>query len=530
MRATNRLAPLLLMLSVPLGCASTTSPSTGGDAAVGQDVPVDAATTDIVDASPDRVPVDGFVEDLPRPDVRFEDAPPFDAPPFDAPAVCAPSLPPATPACAPTQCGNGRRDACERCTPCLGGGDGPGADAGGPPPPRDAGTCCETVTETCDGPDLGGASCASLGYAGGALACRAGCAFDARACDPCAPTEGRGLCRGASLPSLDARDLALATQGDRAGVAWIEGDAQVVLTVIDRNLNALARSACMDLSGARRVALGVIQTGWLLAVETGEGVRLIPLRPDATVAGQGAFVPGASTPILAEGPEGEALLVFQGVGADGRAGIHAARVNGQGAISRTRATLFTESTEPEYGSAVFTGDGWLVAMRVRDVEVVRLGLDLGVGASRHPAGADTEYPQLAWDGARAALTYSSFGGPAIRVGIVELTRDGDRAGPPRTLTSPISSTRYFNVAPIAPIGSDLAVLLGTHTGTTGQSGRIDLLRENAQPLMRATTPYPVTRSPEQVVRYRVAALAESAVVAWIGLGSPRRIGLARLTP
>ena len=40
--------------------------------------------------------------------------------------------------------------------------------------------------EQCDGSDLGGASCASLGFAGGALACNGSCAFDTATCQSAA--------------------------------------------------------------------------------------------------------------------------------------------------------------------------------------------------------------------------------------------------------------------------------------------------------------------------------------------------------
>jgi|WetSurMetagenome_2_1015567.scaffolds.fasta_scaffold245351_2 hypothetical protein len=47
--------------------------------------------------------------------------------------------------------------------------------------------------ERCDGHDLGGATCASLGFAGGTLACKDDCAFDTRGC---ATTCGDGLMGG----------------------------------------------------------------------------------------------------------------------------------------------------------------------------------------------------------------------------------------------------------------------------------------------------------------------------------------------
>lgn len=512
----------LLSLSGVTACAVTTT-STPADASLSQDVPSDAPGPD------DAGPLDAPREDRPTADVPlvFEDLP-VDHPAVDA-GTCVINAPVAPSVCPATTCGNGVRDSCVRCRPCGPGGGGPGRpDGGGPPPPWDAGTCCDEVTETCDGTDLGGATCETLGYRGGGLRCDGACGRDTRACDACAPTEARGRCGRAPVESLDAQSLALAVNGGRVALAWVEGSAHLGVAVLDQDLNVLRATTCAGYPGARLVALTHTGAGFLLAVETLAGVHLQPLRSDGTLAPQGATIASASVPLLAPGPSGGALLVYSTFERDG-ATVRAVRASAEGAVTRTQATVFRGATETEYGSAAFTDDGWLVAMRVRGVEVARVNLDLTVGPAHRPAGEDTEYPQVAWDGARAAVTWSSFG-DSISVRMAELGRDGARVGPERTFSSLLSSSRYFNVAPLARVGADLAVLVGTHTGQTGHSGRIDLVRENAQPLMRVTTPRPVTQSPEAVTSYRVAGLENTAVVAWIGVGTPRRIGLARLTP
>lgn len=59
---------------------------------------------------------------------------------------------------------------------------------------------CLSTTEVCDGATLGGASCRSLGFAGGSLACEAGCAaFDTTGCEVCF-ARGGTRCGGGSLP------------------------------------------------------------------------------------------------------------------------------------------------------------------------------------------------------------------------------------------------------------------------------------------------------------------------------------------
>jgi slime mold repeat-containing protein len=104
--------------------------------------------------------------------------------------VQPPSAPVLDPMIAPCPaCGNGIVEVPEEC-------DGPGtcpasSDVCQPAGTADQCTCrpdtCGTVPgvqpgEDCDGGDLAGATCASLGFASGTLACRSDCTFDASGC------------------------------------------------------------------------------------------------------------------------------------------------------------------------------------------------------------------------------------------------------------------------------------------------------------------------------------------------------------
>src|SRR4029077_19328159 len=77
--------------------------------------------------------------------------------------------------CGAAACGNNVRDTCPTTPPpgsfCI--------------PPRTA------PTETCDGTDLGGATCASLGYGSGTLGCLSWCEFDPSGCSECLVDEPR---------------------------------------------------------------------------------------------------------------------------------------------------------------------------------------------------------------------------------------------------------------------------------------------------------------------------------------------------
>lgn len=85
--------------------------------------------------------------------------------------------------------------------------------------------------EQCDGAALGGATCASVGFAaGGTLTCTAGCAFDTHACRPSElPTCGNGVvngseqCDGAALGGATCTSLGYSlggTLGCTAGCAF----------------------------------------------------------------------------------------------------------------------------------------------------------------------------------------------------------------------------------------------------------------------------------------------------------------------
>jgi hypothetical protein len=69
------------------------------------------------------------------------------------------------------------------------------------------------LSEECEGTDLGEASCVSLGWDGGTLACTAQCTYDTTACTGTAPTcldgvaEGDEQCDGTDLRDLDCTDF-----------------------------------------------------------------------------------------------------------------------------------------------------------------------------------------------------------------------------------------------------------------------------------------------------------------------------------
>ena len=86
----------------------------------------------------------------------------------------------------------------------------PSARAGG----QVCGDATRQGTEECDGSDLGGNECATLGFAGGTLACSVDCEFDTSGCTSCGNNFlelGAGEeCDGSDLGGQTCQDLGFA--------------------------------------------------------------------------------------------------------------------------------------------------------------------------------------------------------------------------------------------------------------------------------------------------------------------------------
>jgi len=134
--------------------------------------------------------------------------------------------------------------------------------------------------EQCDGADLGGASCETLGYESGTLGCSAGCAFETSGCAPFpAPTCGNGVvdgleqCDGAELAGETCVTLGYArgTLACGAGCAFATGACE------GATFPATGQTTCWDATGTVIPCAGTgqdgdIQAGAPLAyVDNGDG-------------------------------------------------------------------------------------------------------------------------------------------------------------------------------------------------------------------------------------------------------------------
>ncbi|HEV8322087.1 MAG TPA: hypothetical protein VG389_10765 [Myxococcota bacterium] len=102
---------------------------------------------------------------------------------------------------------------------CVNPGDSPATDGGGNPGtdadtgvPGDGGvTCGDNVhegTEACDGSDLNGESCTTMGLGVGTLVCAGDCTFDTTGCTTCGNTtiDAAEDCDGSATPPVDPLD------------------------------------------------------------------------------------------------------------------------------------------------------------------------------------------------------------------------------------------------------------------------------------------------------------------------------------
>jgi hypothetical protein len=533
---------LLLALSAVISACAAEVVSVPSDSAaapdaseVGQDVPQDAGldvpiAMDVpADRGPDVVTVDVPPVDVPPVDVPPMDVPPVDVAPIDGGSslACLTGGTPPSQTCAPALCGNGRIDSCQRCMPCFGGGPGGG------PPGRDAGVCCTDEPEQCDGDALAGATCVSLGYAGGTLRCGAWCGRDTRGCDACAISAHTRQCIRADVAGVAPTSLAVAATASEIGVAWASDDGHAVhFARYSPALVKLSERDCLGVGDARGVALAAVDGGWILAVGTEAGTRVVPLSPDGSNRGAGSLLPLGMTPTLAGRPSGGPLLTATSYGDRGGV-VNGVVLNADGTQASAVQALIPDEVEAGYGSAAWVGDGWLVASRGGrgtggdlGVLVVRVEPDGRASAPVQPVGAQTEYPQLAWADGAVWLTHASFGGASPGISRVRLDTHG-RPMPGSLDLGHIPS--YFNPSPVVGVGTDSLILLGTYTGSTGHGRRLEVTRVDASG-RTVVDPYAITTGPELARGYRLVRQGPDAVVAWIGAGFPGRVGLAVVSP
>jgi len=518
----------------------------GGGGGGDSDGPLDIRS-DASDKPTDKGDAGGAdeAEDVPPPPDAAKDLP------GDAMALMCPSGAPSlrAAACGAGLCGNGMRDTCSVCI--LPDGDGgTGVDAGttpdAPPWPDPP---CPMYGEACDGMDLGGNSCMTLGFAGGtSLSCASNCVFDTTACDSCEPgAAGVKACTSRAVDTYRPSSFALAAKGDQVAMAWLGdrnevGESRVYFARRSADLEPDGDPVCIGSTKESQYALALAASpgGWFVAYTTAAGVVVRVLATDGTPVGDGAIYAGMHTPLFAErmgspgdvtGTDGGPLLVMayswpgsglRGVLFDEGGGERFdVNITGAGVV------------EPQFGDAVFTGKGFLVIDRATlGVTIWPLDLDGKAGAATMPGGSSTEYGQLAWGKDGGSVTWSDFGGTAgVRWAPI------DETGAVTGSTVSIGTVpEVFNVAPIVMLGAETLVMVPKYTGGTGLAGYISWQTISATGALGVRTR--VSRDPGGAWDYEVARMDTGVVMGWVtadfaggdNANDPGRVTLVRVDP
>jgi hypothetical protein len=442
------------------------------------------------------------------------------------------------PACG-SLCGNGIRDTCAGYS---------GVEGGASP-----------VSEVCDGTDLAGASCTSLGYKGGTLKCGAWCDFDTTTCDPCEAGGKILSCGDVNVDAVAPTSLALATTDTEIVLAWVSGadaygyGAGAHMARFRSDLSLIAQTGCLGATNARSVALAIAPSGWILAIESATGIELHPLDPTLAPRGATRFLPNATWPVLVSRQlsgvpiAGGPLFVWTSNVVDPAlaASVHAngrwAALLGDDATSETSDVEVAAATIDNTGSGIFTGEGFLYADREfttspywDGIAIEPIGLDGKLGPRQTPVPQDTEAPDLGWTGTEARLVYNQFGNAMGQ----EMWLRLDAKGAPIGSSVPIGGIDQYDGAVVATVADDTLVLLADYSQSV-RPKNLDILRISTT----GTTvdgPYALVLDPFLAPERRIARRGPEAVVAWLAgrpydafagpTGYPGGVGLARVAP
>jgi hypothetical protein len=209
--------------------------------------------------------------------------------------------------CVDGLCGNGVRDTCTASS-------GPGN--------------CPTYyfSEQCDGADLGGQTCQTMGYGSGTLACASSCELDTSGCTTClAGTPPVARC--SSVP-VTPYGYSLAATDTETAIAWIDqsavgGGAEIGFTLLTSSLDVISSGRIQDQgiadawsNGTTSVRIAALPSGWVLAASTGASISLYTLDSTGNVVALNALdamspYGWASAPFLVSQPNGGPLLIWQ---------------------------------------------------------------------------------------------------------------------------------------------------------------------------------------------------------------------------
>lgn len=398
-----------------------------------------------------------------------EASPGFGAGPFDSSVGgnlgtgCGDAQPPPAPTsnCPQSLCGNGVIDSCN-----------PGQQ--------------NANSEQCDGLDLDGATCASLGYAGGPLRCSSVCLFDDSRCETCTNDPRVKACHHYAQGGAGA----LATNGSEIALAWVE-DAPGYpfhFTRFAADLTLLSDTPCLG-DATYGVSLAATGSGWMVAAASSSGtLAILSLDAQGTVqstaqlgtpvdAGSLTIIPYWG-PKLVAGPSGGFLLGwFAWSPTDSNhSSLELQLLDATGSPSGTSQAV---DKVLDWASAA-VDDGFVIAANrfyespSYALETRHLGLDgtLTTGATI-PIDQSEWGVSLAWSGTTLWMTYNTVTSGLYgqdETLLQQATQDGALIGSPFPI-APVDSIHSpnSNVSLLA-VGADAIVLVALGANYLGGLG------------------------------------------------------------
>jgi hypothetical protein len=208
----------------------------------------------------------------------------------------------------------------------------------GPPP-----CYVQTFYEQCDGADFADASCTSLGYGSGTLACSSTCSFDTTACYTCASASP--AVAGCNVISSTAfSDPSMATTDTETALVWIDQPSgaplEIGFALLSAGLDVITTghiadpAIAADAQGNVSAQIAALPTGWLVLAVADASLTMYSLDSAGNVVGHSVLDPMANgfdvgRPILVSQPNGGPLVIWEVIN------IYAAVVSADGLSTTT---------------------------------------------------------------------------------------------------------------------------------------------------------------------------------------------------
>jgi len=438
--------------------------------------------------------------------------------PVPAACVCDPSAPSDAPCCkasAPlpaaacgATCGNGTVDAC------------PSQER----PLR---------AEDCDGDDLGGDTCESLGYTSGTLACGGTCQFDRSRCNDCVESSEIEAC--VHPVDFDANTLALAVNADGTQVAyaWTAADGLNPGVYFGLTEPGAQGVVGVPIENEGRLALAATPNGYFVltghtdysnqARAAASSITLVGFDSRGALRGTLPFARRFAG-FLVPRRDASPLLVYSGPDPGDDNGFSSVRVellDEDGSVALAPTVIEPKASDRDRWACggVFTGDGFLVVVSLGDGQpsdgfrLVDVGLD---GSIRHTEDVAVQQPgscSLAWNGTDVVWVYEGnfTHGVASEPGMrwQRLSNQGVPLSDPVSIGDDGVASGDYRVA---RFGDESLVLRVPNLG--GELPQLSVLRLDADGVPTELAQV-LTQVPD-ISGYDMVASDVGAVIGWVG--------------